>query len=682
MNRHFQNGLGIFLILFQTALGNTYTGDATRTVTGTESETGFSGSGTLSVTSADGTGILNLTSVAASPYSGTITIANATVNVTSNGGGSNNSSLGNASVGIVVGKDGHLHYGYYRSAGKHTGSVSILDGGKISISNLAGCSGFSDNRGVIMLGIGNTISMTGDAEWEVSHQQGFYWRSAANQVSGQTISVTGQNSKAVISGNPDQTYATIMLSPGDGMHAQGKSTTGTFHVADVSSQLTVSAVIGDEANSSGLRKTGAGVLYMTRKNLFSGPVSVEGGAVYAQSANALGTGANGALNIDGGAVIATVSGALGNARKAITVRNGRLQVAAGGALGNTASTIDVGKDGLLEFTGYRTSNRHAGLISLTENAQMRVHGDNTLFDGSFDFSGTSLVDITSGRWCLYYRANRENQATNSRITVSGENSAILFRGNNLNLCPMEGDWAEPGITTGWFTFDVQKASSTLTITAPVTRYANKIAEVGLLKTGEGILQLPALNTTPVDTHATITGGIDVLAGTLYAAGTTNSPITIGENAVFSTGTLSDENRMAETVGELTIQDDFQLNGTWQIDFAPDSHDFLKVTGESFLADGATLILSLAEGFQPALGESFTLLETADLTVDLSQVNLSVFGELAPSTFFTLSAITEGSLTRLTATVGVPEPATWLLLVGGLIGLALRRWFTPTVQKVG
>ncbi|MDO4573827.1 MAG: PEP-CTERM sorting domain-containing protein [Planctomycetia bacterium] len=677
MNRHVLNhvlnGLGMFLILFQIAQGNTYTGDATRTVTGAESETGFSGSGTLKVSSADGTGVLDLTSVAGTPYSGTVTLEDVTVNITTNGGNSNNSALGNPSVGIVVGEGGHLHYGYYRSAGKHTGTVSILDGGKLSISNLTGTGGYTDNRGVIMIAIGNTISMTGTAELEVSHQQGLYWRSAASQLSGQTISVTGENSKAVVSGNSGQTYATIMLSPGDGLSTTSNyTTTGTFHVDKASSQLTVSAVIGEEGKSCGLLKTGAGALYMTRTNLFTGKVSVKGGTVYAQSANALGTGANGALDIDGGAVIATIKGALGNARKEISVKNGKLQVTVDGALGSQASTINVGQDGLLQFTGLRTSNRHQGLISLTDNAKMEVDGDNTLFDGSFNFSGTSRVDITSGRWCLYYRANRENQATNSRITVSGENSSVLFSGNNLNLCPMEGDWTTPGITTGWFTFDVEEASGTLTITAPITRYANKVAEVGLLKTGEGTLQLPTLNTTAVGAHATITGGIEVQEGTLYAAGTTNSPVIIGETGLFSTGTLSAENSMADTIGELTIQEDFQLDGTWQIDLAKGSNDFLKVTGETLLSDGSSLVLSLAEGFQPAIGETFTLLETSELIADFSQIDFSVLGEMIPSTFFTLSTSTEGNLTRLTATVGVPEPATWLLLLGSLLGLAFRR----------
>lgn len=671
MNRHIQNVLGGFLILCQVALGNSYTGDATRTVTEAESETGFAGSGTLLVTSTNGTGVLNLTSVAGSPYNGTVTISNATVNLTSNGNNSNFSSLGNSSLGIVVGNGGHLHYGYYRAAGKHTGSVSILNGGKISISNLAGTGGFSDSRGVIMLGIGNTISMTGNAELEVSHQQGLYWRSAANQTSGQTISVTGQNSQARISGNSTQTYATIMLSPGDGQQLA----TGTFHVADATSRLTVSAVIGEERTSCGLRKTGAGALYMTRTNLFTGAVSVEGGTVYAQRANALGTGVNGALNINGGTVIGSTVNALGTARTAIQVQNGTLRVTADGALGNKKSTINVGNGGHLEFVGTRTSSRHAGLISLTDDAQMLVNGDNTLFDGSFDFSGTSSVDISSGRWCLYYKANQNNLATNSKITVSGENSEVFFGGRNLNLCPLETNLA-----TGWFAFDVQDTSSTLTITAPITHFANGTAKVGILKTGDGILQLPILNTATVDTHRTITGGIDVLDGTLYVAGTTNSPITVGENAVFSTGTLANENSMAQSIGELTILNNFQLNGTWQIDLAEDSSDFLKVTGESLLANGATLELQLTEGFQPEVGDTFTFLETTDLTADLSQINLSILGELPPSTFFTLSSLKDGGLVRLTAMVNAPEPTSCLLLGLGLFGLALQQRFSLTNHK--
>ena len=92
---------------------------------------------------------------------------------------------------------------------------------------------------------------------------------------------------------------------------------------------------------------------------------------------------------------------------------------------------------------------------------------------------------------------------------------------------------------------------------------------------------------------------------------------------------------------------------------------LVVGGEATL-DG-TLEVSLIDGFQPASGDSFDILELGSITGDFNDI---VLPNLTGSLAWDVSALlTDGSIGV------VPEPAAAVLLLGGLwavVGIR-RRW---------
>ena len=153
------------------------------------------------------------------------------------------------------------------------------------------------------------------------------------------------------------------------------------------------------------------------------------------------------------------------------------------------------------------------------------------------------------------------------------------------------------------------------------------------------------------------GTIDVQQGMVSGNGTISGDVN-NEGGSISPGNSSgmmviEGNLTQGEYGSLLIE----LSGTT----AGSQYDVLQVDGE-LSADG-TLEVSLLDGFQPGLGDTFNILDFGSLSGEFGQV---ILPDLAGTLVWDDSAIlTNGSISV------VPEPATLMLLGVGLLGLVVQ-----------
>lgn len=164
--------------------------------------------------------------------------------------------------------------------------------------------------------------------------------------------------------------------------------------------------------------------------------------------------------------------------------------------------------------------------------------------------------------------------------------------------------------------------------------------------------------TKVNGELTAPGGVDIESGTLTGGGTIVGGVDIGDGAMVSPD-------------QMTIDGDLTLDPSSFFDestFSGSSFGALNVSGTASL-DG-TLDILLQDGFLPAAGESFLILDAA------GGLNGTRFGSIENDTFaggfWTLLYNNDLGTVTLQAhsTRSVPEPPTWMLLGVALAALGL------------
>ena len=166
----------------------------------------------------------------------------------------------------------------------------------------------------------------------------------------------------------------------------------------------------------------------------------------------------------------------------------------------------------------------------------------------------------------------------------------------------------------------------------------------------------------------ITGGgtIDVQQGMVSGNGTISGDVNNNGGTISpgnSPGVMVIEGNFAQGEdGSLLIE----LSGTTE----GSQYDVLQVDGELW-ANG-TLQVSLLDGFQPGLGDTFNILEFGLLSGEFGQIILpDLVGTLA---WDDSAILTNGSLSV------VPEPMAFMVLCVGLPGLVVRHRNARRVQK--
>jgi autotransporter-associated beta strand protein/T5SS/PEP-CTERM-associated repeat protein len=422
---------------------------------------------------------------------------------------------------------------------------------------------------------------------------------------------------------------------------------------------------GDVISGSGqLKQLGAGTLILTGANTYTGGTTISGGTLQIGDGGTTGSLQGDILNnsilsfnrsdnvifsgntIGSGQLIKLGPGTLiltgyNSHNGGITISGGTLQIGNGGTSGSVQGNINILNNSILSF------NR----------------SDNVIFSGNTIGAG-QLIKLGPGTLILT-GANTYTGGT----TIS---SGILQIGNGGTSGSVQGDILNNSILrfnrSDMFTFNdvisgmgqlIKLGPGTLILTGANTYTGGTTINGGtLLLTGAGTIG---------------TGNLTMGGGTLDVSGITAPSFTLADDIMLSgsgtiiatgktlqvDGTLSPGN----SPGTLTINGDLTLSSTAVSNFeingtAPGLFD--RIDGVNSMTFGGTL--NLTTGYAPALGDSVQLFSASTYSGTFSSITGTNLGG-------GLSWIFDAANGTITV---IPEPSTWVMLVGGLVALILLR----------
>ncbi|MFA6288056.1 MAG: autotransporter-associated beta strand repeat-containing protein [Opitutaceae bacterium] len=390
-----------------------------------------------------------------------------------------------------------------------------------------------------------------------------------------------------------------------------------------------------------LTKSGAGTLTLAAANTYSGATSILGGTLALGANNSIANSSN------------------------VTIANATLAL---GAYNETVGSVSL-TDGAITGTGTLTSSGGytvaSGTISAslagTSSLQKTGEGDLSL---SGDNSYTGGTTLGGGTVTLGSNTALGTGAVNlagSALQASGARTLA-------NALSLTGDTT----FTGNFTFTGGLALTSLRELTihNTTTFAGVISgSKTLFKSGAGEMVLTGANT--------YTGGTFIGEGTVRINNTTGSAFGTGAVTVASGATLT---------GAGSFTGAFQNNGTYAPGNSPTlathasfsqgstgilvmelgglargtGYDALDITGS--FTPGGTLTVSLIDGFQPALGNSFDLFNFSSIGGTFATLNLA---DISGSglTWDTSALYTAGILSVISSSV--PEPSTYAALLGAV-----------------
>ena len=191
----------------------------------------------------------------------------------------------------------------------------------------------------------------------------------------------------------------------------------------------------------------------------------------------------------------------------------------------------------------------------------------------------------------------------------------------------------------------------------------------------------------LQTGASVHGGIGINGGTAIIDGVITGTLGAGTN--FSgelegtgiiSGRLLDDGIVhpGDSTGMLTLNGNYQQDGTgiFDVDIGGLS-DFseLMVNGSASL-DGS-LDVSLADGYTPNLGDTFTILDSETLSGTFAELNGLDEGNVVFDIVYK-----PDSVELVVVSTTAPEPGTWLLSAGSLIAAFLARLNCPRIINRG
>ena len=460
-----------------------------------------------------------------------------------------------------------------------------------------------------------------------------------------TLTLTGSNT---YTGGTTISAGTLQIGNGGTTGSVvGNVTNNSVLAFDRSDAVTFGGVI---SGTGIVQDLGGGTLTLTGSNTYSGGTALDNGTLIAAETNALGTGpvtVNDAtlLQINPGVTI-TDSMAINNGGSLINGGTIQVSVAPGGPVAavttSGGATITNQSGGMItglgliaiQSTSGTATITNSGVIAGTEGIALANGGIITNNAGG-TISGNNGIAIASSGGST----NLSNAGViNGNVTLgNGANTVQLFSGGRISGSLDLGASAGSNL--------ILDGSSDQTYSQAVT--GATINAGSLTKQGTGDWLIDVAMNAPVSTN--------VLAGVLTVDGSLTSPsITIQTGGmlkgsgvlignVLNGGTLAPGN----SPGTLTINGNFIQGptGIYNVQIASaQNYSRLVVTGSASL--NGTLRLTLASGYQPAPGQSFTVLTAAK----------GISG-----TFHTISSNTPVNVTYsngvvdVSATPGAPKP---------------------------
>jgi autotransporter-associated beta strand protein len=410
---------------------------------------------------------------------------------------------------------------------------------------------------------------------------------------------------------------------------------GGTEVFTVSSlTLTVQAVVG---GAGALSKAGGGTLVLASANSYSGGTTLTAGTLVAGTGTSLGAGplalGGGTFQSNGSAISLANNVALGGN----ATLGGSANLTFSGTVTLTGNrTLTVSNKGLTTFAG--AVGETGGIRSLTKSGPGTLvlavansySGGTTLSNGTLALGdggalGTGTLTVTAGT----LQTNGRAVSLANPVTLGGNVGA----GGSANLT-----FTGPVTLTGNRTLSVSNTG--------VTTFAGTVAQSGgtwsLTKTGAGTLVLSgaesyagttAVNGGTLLVNGSVPGAVTV-ASTATVGGTgTLGPVTLTTGGTLLAGTATSAAAVLSS-GNLSFASGSKfrvpLDGT---NLGAGGYGEINVTGSVNLG-GTTLSLSVAGGFTPAVGESFTLINN-----DGTEAVVGTFNGLAQGATFNVSGKT-------------------------------------------
>lgn len=396
---------------------------------------------------------------------------------------------------------------------------------------------------------------------------------------------------------------------------------------------TYSGVIANGATGMGLTKTGEGTQVLSGSNTYTGATAVNTGVL-------------------------TINGALDNGAVSVV----------GGATLNGSGTI-----------GGAVTN--SGTISggLTFNDDLTVNNGASASAAAFKGNVTNHGSITGGLALQSGKTLSGSGSVSGTTSVNG--GAINGSGLTLGATTLAGDSTLSGTTTA---SSIAISTGTTSVSGSIDSGSSLTVSSGAKLNNTGNTRATSItvgNGATLNNNGTLVGAVSV-TGVFNGTGTVDGALTIK-----STGELAPGNSPGTTTvtGALTVESgakvSMQLDGL----VAGTQYDQIVVTntGSVSLLNGSILDITFGTGLTPAIDNQFVLIDNqSDALISGTFSSLLISGSsvtLDASNSFTYNdqkfqlsytgiAGIDSKANDLVLTV-VPEPSTWVMILGGIGMLA-------------
>ena len=492
---------------------------------------------------------------------------------------------------------------------------------------------------------------------------------------GNSITVSGGQ----LSGNELKIADDETVRHGDGLYAASIGETianlnQTGGTVDARNDLTVTEAFTQTGGTTSGRDIGTGTFTQSGDGTIAAGTVLTADSVQLQGGTIAGTlSGPGAVTVSDGTT--RLTGSIDGATD-LTVAGGRLEATGGGII-DTASNIVTVSDGTLEID----ENAFNGALVIEGGT---VTGGNVAISsvtqsGGLIAAGTTVTTLTpstlSGGTIAGTLKSDSLQSTVAFLsagttTLTGTLGGNITVGENATF-----DIEAGGVSNSQGQFRVYANRGTL-------NNAGTITTSGILR-NEGVLRnsgtidvgsVTNYGTLQVDGELT-TGSVRSEGGMITGSGKIDADVDLELGATIapgnSPGTLTIGNLSADASSVLA----FELSGLMQ----GDDYDWLNVSGKVSLGQGAIFDIDYFGGFEAEAGDMFDILtggsfSFSDLTnFEFDFADASTTGiDWSASIFDVEGGRKTVRLTASSTVTPVPLPASGVLLLGGLAGLAALR----------